>query len=267
MGIMNYFDDLRFLAGDIAPRCQSRLHRAHFAHYAVQLILATPEHDMVFAKDDRALQRITSPQLCWHHPGALYSYRPRSAHGCWLHCWVACTGARAHRLVLEGLEPLSDNGLLPLPAREPAYGLFRRLISLQRSGHSGDQAEACLLLEQLLLLALRSHGSQREDPHGLYALAGRIDREPAAAVDFQQEAAHRGWSQDHFRRRFRQLLGRSPHDYLLDRRLQAAATALRSDTSPIASIAAACGFSDRRHFARLFRKRLGSSPRAFRHGR
>ena len=69
---------------------------------------------------------------------------------------------------------------------------------------------------------------------------------------------------DYLCRLFRQELHTTPHKYLTDLRLQAAADALRmSPGSSISEIARLCGYSDPLYFSRMFKKRFGVSPRAY----
>jgi AraC family transcriptional regulator len=72
-----------------------------------------------------------------------------------------------------------------------------------------------------------------------------------------------GMSAFHFARIFKQLVGQSPHQYLLRARLAYAARRLRAG-SPVTETAFASGFANLSHFVRSFKTRFGVSPRAFR---
>lgn len=63
---------------------------------------------------------------------------------------------------------------------------------------------------------------------------------------------------------FRAETGRTPQQYLLDRRLQRNRVLLVQTNDPIGEIAAQCGFADPLYFSRLFSRRGGRSPRRFR---
>lgn len=60
-------------------------------------------------------------------------------------------------------------------------------------------------------------------------------------------------------RQFRQVLGTSPHRYLLMRRLQKAKSFL-SRESKLAEVASMTGFADQAHFTRHFKKTFGMTP-------
>ena len=68
----------------------------------------------------------------------------------------------------------------------------------------------------------------------------------------------------YYRRMFRQLLGGSPIDCLLDYRLLQAGKRLAESAAPIARVAAECGFNDPNYFSRLFTRRKGMTPRRWR---
>ncbi|MCK1791082.1 AraC family transcriptional regulator [Pseudomonas sp. TNT19] len=67
-------------------------------------------------------------------------------------------------------------------------------------------------------------------------------------------------SEGFFMRAFKQATGKSPHSYLIDRRLAKARALLRDTSATLAEIALTCGFNSQAHMATLFRQRLGASP-------
>ena len=71
----------------------------------------------------------------------------------------------------------------------------------------------------------------------------------------------------HFRRAFRESFNESPHTYVMRRRVERAqGLMLHSDVS-LAQIAIDCGFADRAHFNKAFRRIVGESPGAWRRAR
>ena len=77
-------------------------------------------------------------------------------------------------------------------------------------------------------------------------------------------AAACGLSVGHFARAFRQTTNMSPHQWLLQRRIDRAMTLLRETSLPLAEIATACGFSDQSHFTRIFNRIVGATPGTWR---
>ncbi len=73
-----------------------------------------------------------------------------------------------------------------------------------------------------------------------------------------------GYGRGHFLKTFRAAAGTSPHQYLLDRRVQRAKAMLKKTSTSLVEIATACGFSSQSHFSSEFRRRVGISPGHYR---
>jgi len=69
---------------------------------------------------------------------------------------------------------------------------------------------------------------------------------------------------DHFIVRFRESIGLTPGQYLMERRLSVAAQNLLFTRATVDEISASLGFCDRFHFSRAFRNRYGTPPAAYR---
>lgn len=68
----------------------------------------------------------------------------------------------------------------------------------------------------------------------------------------------------HFARLFKQSTSASPHQYLLQRRLERAKALLQRPDLSLSQISLEAGFADQSHFTNVFRKFLGVSPAKFR---
>jgi len=71
-------------------------------------------------------------------------------------------------------------------------------------------------------------------------------------------------SPSHFTYLFKNTTGCTPHQWLLNRRIELAKRLLVHTDEPLASIASASGFSDQSHFTRVFSRRMKASPSAWR---
>lgn len=67
-----------------------------------------------------------------------------------------------------------------------------------------------------------------------------------------------------FSRAFKAAVGKSPHDYIVDRRVSRARDLLRHSPLGLAEIAAASGFASHGHMTTQFRRRLGVTPSGLR---
>ena len=72
-----------------------------------------------------------------------------------------------------------------------------------------------------------------------------------------------GLSLFHFARAFRESMGATPHQYLLQRRIDSAKSLLRTPGRNLEVIASATGFADASHLSKAFRRQVGTSPKAW----
>jgi AraC family transcriptional regulator len=79
-------------------------------------------------------------------------------------------------------------------------------------------------------------------------------------------AALIGMSPCYFAWLFKQTTGVSPHQFIIQCRLERSQQLLKHSEEPIAEIAVHCGFSSQSHLTRLFRKHFNTTPKAYRNG-
>jgi AraC family transcriptional regulator len=68
----------------------------------------------------------------------------------------------------------------------------------------------------------------------------------------------------HFARAFKIATGLSPHQFVVQRRIERAQHLLTGTDLPLPAVAQASGFSDQSHLARHFRRQVGATPRTYR---
>lgn len=68
----------------------------------------------------------------------------------------------------------------------------------------------------------------------------------------------------YFCRWFRATVGMSPHQYVLQQRVERAKVLLRQKKISIAEVALRCGFANQSHLTRHFHRRVGTTPKAYR---
>lgn len=71
-------------------------------------------------------------------------------------------------------------------------------------------------------------------------------------------------SQFHFSRLFKQSMGISPHQYLLQQRVERAKQLLKTSKLAIAEVALQCGFNSQSHLGKAFREVTGMTPNEYR---
>ncbi len=124
-----------------------------------------------------------------------------------------------------------------------------------------DSAAAAVADERLLV---------PEPPEGLPAWSLRraiehIHRHLDRDLKLLDIAAVVGMSQSHFSRLFKQALGISLRQYIIQQRIERAKYLLKQNLSlPISEIALQCGFANQSHFTKSFRQSTGLTPKAYR---
>ena len=71
-------------------------------------------------------------------------------------------------------------------------------------------------------------------------------------------------SESHFSHQFKQAIGMTPHQYLLQQRIERAKQLLKESDRSIMDIAFLCGFNSHSHLSKQFRQLTGMTPKAYR---
>jgi AraC family transcriptional regulator len=109
--------------------------------------------------------------------------------------------------------------------------------------------------------------TRRLSAHQEHCVVELIRSQLGSKLSLAIMAAAVGLSPQHFARLFKASFGTTPHAFVEAQRIDAAVAALRREHStPIAAIAAACGFSSQSHMTELMRRRLGVTPSLVRRG-
>jgi len=139
--------------------------------------------------------------------------------------------------------------------------------------HKDNSLFQTCIKENLYLRLLLAHISEdislhnQEDAPAAIRIAKAkkwIEQHYEEELNLEKVAQQVNMSRSHFARQFRQYTGFSMIDYLLKVRCDAIATQLAQSDTDISEIAFSVGFSNLSHFYRHFKRRYGTTPRAFR---
>jgi AraC-like DNA-binding protein len=91
-----------------------------------------------------------------------------------------------------------------------------------------------------------------------------IRNHPAGSYTMADLARMSAMSERQLERRFREILGMTPREFITQNRMKLACEALALTSKPIVDVALECGFSEQSAFATQFRRAIGISPLKYR---
>ncbi|MEO0348719.1 MAG: AraC family transcriptional regulator [Cyanobacteria bacterium P01_A01_bin.15] len=101
-------------------------------------------------------------------------------------------------------------------------------------------------------------------PHQLSRVLDYVDACLVQDIKMADLAQLLGMSPFHFARLFKQSMGISPHQYVIQQRIERAKRLLKQTDYPIIEIALECGFGSHSHLSKQFRRLTGITPKAYR---
>jgi AraC family transcriptional regulator len=158
-------------------------------------------------------------------------------------------------------------------SKDSKFPIYLQLLEKEVNDQGiGDRLYIESLRAQLCIHTLRNYAkiSFRDVPRDglsrtqkktvLDYIASHLDK----ALKIDELASQVGLSSYHFARRFKVDFGVPPHGFVLDRRIERAKELMGHTGNRLKSIAVDCGFSDQSHLTRVFKKRVGVTPREYR---
>ncbi|MGW4379151.1 AraC family transcriptional regulator [Kitasatospora sp. NPDC004531] len=197
----------------------------------------------------------------WLPPGTAHGYGP--SPGAWSEYWVLFEGpaTAAYEAAYEALGQLAAGPAVRTPQDVPALlDQFERLLLLASRPESPAVQLTAAATLHTLIAAL---GAPAEED--LAARAVRLLLEESAAPVRLADAARRlNISHDTLIALVRRRTGTTPSDFLTRHRLSRAKSLLATTDRTVAAIAREVGYPDAAYFTRVFTRRTGLSPSAFR---
>jgi AraC family transcriptional regulator len=164
------------------------------------------------------------------------------------------------------VEPGVRSNVFPV-ARLPPLPALTSMVAAAELADAGALEETAFVFAGgvvgLLADGSGTSVSARDEKRIAVALR-RIEAEAEQALRLADLAREAAMSRYHFLRTFRQVVGLTPHKFILLTRLRRAALALRRSRRPVLEIALDAGFTDLSTFNRQFRATIGATPSAYR---
>lgn len=170
------------------------------------------------------------------------------------------------------LDPSFPPAVVSVPPPEMLQALLSQALALVDSERPGARA----WINQAIQFVSHPTGSGERPARGrnprlapwqANRVAAYVGDHLEVCIRVEDLAALARLTPGYFSKAFRGSFGLSPHAYLVERRIaRACELMIRTDES-LAQIALACGLYDQAHFTRVFRKRHGEAPGAWRRHR
>ncbi|MEJ0034299.1 MAG: AraC family transcriptional regulator [Bacteroidota bacterium] len=118
--------------------------------------------------------------------------------------------------------------------------------------------------EQSKQLAVKKKGTREDNFKKLATARDWIENNFAQSLSLHQLAQMASMNDEHFLRQFKKLYNKTPHQYLIDRRIQAARELLNTKEMSVQEICSAVGWESLATFSHLFKQRTGVTPGEYR---
>jgi AraC family transcriptional regulator len=163
----------------------------------------------------------------------------------------------------------ADFALPCLPPSAPRVPLLAAAEAARDEGDGAALEELALRLAAAVAATLAGlprtgRPPSERDARRITDALRRIEAEADQPLSLADLARAAGMSPYHFLRTFRQVVGVTPHQFILRTRLNRAAVRLRRSSESVSTIAFEAGFNDLSTFNRRFRRIMGASPSAYR---
>ena len=151
--------------------------------------------------------------------------------------------------------------------------LIKLLVADANEGYTTERLYTDYLAHALAvrMLSLGRQAKPQTNNRGGSALPAHVLRRIiermrsfSSDLSLQALANESGYSRVHFIRMFKAATGYSPHNYLLNLKMERARELLRNPSMSLIDIALDCGFSSHSHMSRLFHKIVGVTPSDYR---
>ncbi|MBX6360731.1 MAG: AraC family transcriptional regulator [Acidobacterium ailaaui] len=211
--------------------------------------------------------RIISEGTCFFlFPNVWHRYKPDTKTG-WEEYWVGFNGPYPDHIMNKTFftpqNPFIDVGL-----NENLLVLFQRLLTTVQNATPGyNQIISGITLEILGLLhtiSIFKNQIEDEDKLLIHKSIFILRESLESPINMQKLVRELPMGYSKFRKLFKSETGYSPHQYLLNLRINKAKELLQTTELSIKQIAYQTGFESEFYFSRIFKKKVGKAPSDFR---
>lgn len=186
----------------------------------------------------------------------------------WKYVWLEFDGMRVKEFLLKaGLD--QDHPVYRPQSIEQGNRLRDHMLYF--SEHTASSSlhlvgHLSLFLDELIEYSAdrRENDEKKEHDYYIHEAVVYIQQNYQRELSVDEVANFCKLNRNYFSRRFKELIGSTPQEFLIRQRLTSAAELLRLTDLPIKNIADQCGYTNQLHFSQAFKKYYGLPPREWR---
>ncbi|MDD5728475.1 MAG: AraC family transcriptional regulator [Victivallales bacterium] len=262
---MNFYSGLKFPAFGSAPK-----HHGISRHTPLYHGIQYNHSGSFFIRINHGPEiRAEGPCAFITHPGSFFEYGYYD--GTTRHHSNICTrGDRIKKYLSSGLMVINDaSPVIKVNHPDRFLKTVLEIVALLRNNAPATPPRAVLLFEDLLL-QLHHEPVKRGEliPAHQYdffkKLISDVRENPEYNWCFEKISLQHGLTFRYFRRLFKAMAGMPPQQFLIQCRLQLAASLLVENVDTVSSIAESAGFGSNIYFSRLFKHQYKVTPLEYR---
>lgn len=179
----------------------------------------------------------------------------------WKIMWVHFNGTLSNDWF--NLIKVKNNGYKELIETYRCYEYIKKLIDSHKLNNGANEAYTNKLLVNILSeLMIEQNYNNNEDT--LDSIVGYINNNLDKKISIEDLAAKAYMSKFHFIRVFKKTFGYTPHEFIINSRINAAKFYLLSSNKTLKEIVFLCGFTSESAFSNSFKKVVNISPTKYR---
>ncbi len=186
----------------------------------------------------------------------------------WKYVWLEFDGMRVKEFLLKaGLD--QDHPVYRPQSIEQGNRLRDHMLYFSEHTTSSSLhlvGHLSLFLDELIEYSAdrRENDEKKEHDYYIHEAVVYIQQNYQRELSVDEVANFCKLNRNYFSRRFKELIGSTPQEFLIRQRLTSAAELLRLTDLPIKNIADQCGYTNQLHFSQAFKKYYGLPPREWR---
>ena len=148
--------------------------------------------------------------------------------------------------------------------------LFNELFTRLNEVYNSEEKHKSLKLRGIFLEILAEFFDEMEEEERANGWSDVVNKYLAYVsdnyqkdVDLEELSRSEGISPSHFRKIFKSIMNKAPHEFLIDYRIEQAKKLLMSHKYTITEVSFMVGYDDYHYFSRIFKNKEGVSPKAF----